>query len=116
VFNGGATMLLAEGADSLNLSGLTLDGGNIPLPDRRGLVHCRAGRDVRINDCEITGSGGNGIWLEQISGEISGNIIAKTATTAIVSFDSLGLIVARNTIIGTNDNGIEILRTAIGDD
>ena len=34
----------------------------------------------------------------------------------IVSFDALGLIVARNTILGTNDNGIEILRTAIGDD
>src|ERR1700730_7472833 len=116
VFNGGATLLLAEGADSLTLSGITLDGGNIPLPDRRGLVHCLAGRDVRINDCEITGSGGNGIWLEQVSGDISGNIITKTATTAIVSFDALGLIVARNTIAGTNDNGIEILRTAIGDD
>ena len=34
----------------------------------------------------------------------------------MVSFDALGLIVSRNTIIGTNDNGIEILRTAIGDD
>ena len=116
VFNGGATMLLAEGADGLGLSGITLDGGGIPLPDRRGLIHCLAGRDVRINDCAITGSGGNGIWLEQVSGDISGNIITKTATTAIVSFDALGLIVARNTITGTNDNGIEILRTAIGDD
>jgi uncharacterized secreted repeat protein (TIGR03808 family) len=116
VFSGGATMLLAEGADGLGLSGITLDGRGIPLPDRRGLVHCLAGRDVRINDCEITASGGNGIWLEQVSGDISGNIITRTATTAIVSFDALGLIVARNTITGTNDNGIEILRTAIGDD
>jgi uncharacterized secreted repeat protein (TIGR03808 family) len=116
VFSGGATMLLAEGADRLGLSGITLDGGGIRLPDRRGLIHCLAGRDVRINDCEITGSGGNGIWLEQVSGEISGNIVTRTATTAIVSFDAQGLIVARNTITGTNDNGIEILRTAIGDD
>jgi uncharacterized secreted repeat protein (TIGR03808 family) len=116
LFNGGTTMLLAEGADGLGLSGLILDGGGIPLPDRRGLIHCLAGRDVRINDCEITGSGGNGIWLEQVSGDISGNIISRTATTAIVSFDARGLIVARNTITGTNDNGIEILRTAIGDD
>jgi uncharacterized secreted repeat protein (TIGR03808 family) len=116
LFNGGTTMLLAEGADGLGLSGLILDGGGIPLPDRRGLIHCLAGRDVRINDCEITGSGGNGIWLEQVSGDISGNIISRTATTAIVTFDARGLIVARNTITGTNDNGIEILRTAIGDD
>jgi uncharacterized secreted repeat protein (TIGR03808 family) len=116
MFTGGAAMLLAEGADGLGLSGITLDGGGIPLPNRRGLIHCLAGRDVRIHDCEITGSGGNGIWLEQVSGEISGNIITKTATTAIVSFDALGLIVARNTIAGTNDNGIEILRNVIGDD
>jgi uncharacterized secreted repeat protein (TIGR03808 family) len=116
VFTGGATMLLAEGADGLGLSGITLDGGGIPLPARRGLIHCLAGRDVRINDCEITGSGGSGIWLEQVSGDISGNIIARAATTGIVSFDALGLIVARNTITDTNDNGIEILRTAIGDD
>jgi uncharacterized secreted repeat protein (TIGR03808 family) len=115
-FTGGATMLLAEGADSMGLLGLTLDGGGIPLPDRRGLIHCLAGRDVRINDCEISGSGGSGIWLEQVSGDISGNIISKTATTAIVSFDAQGLIVARNTITATRDNGIEILRTAIGDD
>jgi uncharacterized secreted repeat protein (TIGR03808 family) len=116
VFTGGPSMLLGEGADGLTLSGLTLDGGGIPLPARRGLIHCLAGRDVRIADCTILGSGGAGIWLEQISGDISGNILNDIASTAIVSFDALGLIVSRNTIKGTNDNGIEILRTAIGDD
>jgi uncharacterized secreted repeat protein (TIGR03808 family) len=116
VFNGGASMLQSEGANSIGLSGLTLDGGGIPLPTRRGLVHCLGGRDVRITDCEITASGGNGIWLEQVSGDISGNILTDIATTAVVSFDALGLIVSRNTIAGTSDNGIEILRTAIGDD
>jgi uncharacterized secreted repeat protein (TIGR03808 family) len=116
VFNGGASMLQGEGAGSVGLSGISFDGGGIPLPTRRGLVHCLGGRDVRITDCELTGSGGNGIWLEQVSGDISGNIFSNMASTAVVSFDALGLIVSRNTITGTNDNGIEILRTAIGDD
>jgi uncharacterized secreted repeat protein (TIGR03808 family) len=116
VFNGGASMLSGEGADSIGLSNITLDGGGIPLPTRRGLVHCIGGRDIRIADCEITGSGGNGIWFENVSGDVSGNIITKSAATAIVSFDAQGLLVSRNTIAGTNDNGIEILRTAIGDD
>ena len=116
VFSGGASMLQGEGANSVGLTGITFDGGGIALPERRGLVHCLGGRDVRIADCEITGSGGNGIWLEQVSGDISGNIFRKIATTAVVSFDALGLIVSRNTITDTNDNGIEILRTAIGDD
>src|SRR6195256_2113496 len=116
VFSGGASMFLSEGAGSIGLHGLTLDGGGIPLPTRRGFVHCLGGRDIRITDCEITASGGNGIWFEQVSGDISGNIFTKIATTAVVSFDARGLIVSRNTIIDTNDNGIEILRTAIGDD
>jgi uncharacterized secreted repeat protein (TIGR03808 family) len=116
VFTGGASMLLGEGANSIGLTNITLDGGSIPLPTRRGLVHCLSGRDIRITDCEITGSGGNGIWLENVSGDISGNILGNIATTAVVSFDAQGLMVSRNTILGTNDNGIEILRTAIGDD
>jgi len=116
LFTGGASMFQSEGAGSLTLSNISLDGGGIPLPARRGLVHCLGGRDIRILDCEITKSGGSGIWLEQVTGEISGNIITDTAVTAVVSFDAAGLIVSRNTIVGTSDNGIEILRAAIGDD
>ena len=74
------------------------------------------GRDIRIVDCEITGSGGSGIWLENIAGEVRGISSPSHRNTAIVSFDAQGLLVSRNTIAGTNDNGIEILRTAIGDD
>jgi uncharacterized secreted repeat protein (TIGR03808 family) len=116
VFTGGPSMFLGEGAGSVGLTNIAIDGGGIPLPARRGLVHCLGGRDIRIVDCEITGSGGCGIWFEQVSGDVSGNIITAIAATAIVSFDAAGLIVSRNTIVGTNDNGIEILRTAIGDD
>jgi uncharacterized secreted repeat protein (TIGR03808 family) len=116
VFTGGASMFSGEGAGSVGLTNLTLDGGGIKLPTRRGLVHCLQGRDIRITDCEITGSGGNGIWFENVSGDVSGNIFTGIAVTGITSFDAQGLIVARNTILGTNDNGIEILRTAIGDD
>ncbi|WP_445487202.1 TIGR03808 family TAT-translocated repetitive protein [Rhodopseudomonas sp. RCAM05734] len=115
-FNGGASLLESQGADHIGISGITFDGGSIKLPARRGLLHCLGGRDLRISDCEITGSGGNGIWLENVAGAISNNILTNIAGTAIVSFDARGLIVAQNTILGTNDNGIEILRTAIGDD
>jgi uncharacterized secreted repeat protein (TIGR03808 family) len=115
-FTGGPSMVISEGANSLGLDGLVFDGGGIALPARRGLVHCLGGRDLRIRDCEIVASGGNGIWLENVAGDISGNIISKIAVTAITSFDAQGLIVTRNTIRDTNDNGIEILRTSIGDD
>jgi uncharacterized secreted repeat protein (TIGR03808 family) len=116
VFAGGTSMFTSEGADSVGLTNLVLDGGGIRLTARRGLVHCLAGRDIRITDCEIVGSGGNAIWLETVAGDVSGNIITKTAVTAITSFDAKGLAVTRNTIRDASDNGIEILRTSIGDD
>ena len=116
VFTGGPSLLLGEGSRHVTLSGITLDGGGIGLPPRRGLVHLLGGRAVSIAGCEITNSGGNGVWIEQVSGDISGNSFTTIAATALVSFDALGLIVSRNTIIGTNDNGIEIVRSAIGDD
>jgi uncharacterized secreted repeat protein (TIGR03808 family) len=116
VFSGGASAIQSDGSDAIGLTGITFDGGNIPLPARRGLIHVLGGQDVRITDCAIANSGGIGIWLEQVAGEISGNIFTDIALTAVVSFDARGLSVSRNTITGTNDNGIEILRTAIGDD
>ena len=51
VFNGGASMLQGEGAGGIGLSGITFDGGGIPLPTRRGLIHCSGGRDIRITEC-----------------------------------------------------------------
>jgi uncharacterized secreted repeat protein (TIGR03808 family) len=109
-------MLQGEGAGGVRLANLVLDGGGIPLPARRGLVHCLDARTFGIGDCEIIRSGGNGLWLEKASGEISGNVVSLSAATAIVSLDANGLTVSRNTISGANTNGIEILRTAIGDD
>ncbi len=115
-FTGGTSLIGSEGASGITLTGLTLDGAGIKLADRRGLVHFQNGLDVRVQDCDIVGSGGYGIWFESIAGEVSGNTIRKTANTAFTSFDALGLLVAQNTIQDASDNGIEILRHAIGDD
>ncbi|MDB5619171.1 TIGR03808 family TAT-translocated repetitive protein [Tardiphaga sp.] len=115
-FTGGASQLSGEGADHIDLRGLTLDGGDIKLPNRRGLIHCTGAKDLRIRDCAIARSGFAGIWLEKVAGAVSGNMFTDIATTAIVSFDAQGLIVSQNTILGTRVNGIEILRSAIGDD
>jgi uncharacterized secreted repeat protein (TIGR03808 family) len=115
-YMGGEPLFESAGTNYLGLTGLTLDGGGIPLPQRRGLVHCLGARDLRIADCEIVGSGASGIWLEKSGGVISGNVLTNIALTGIVSFDAVGLTITQNVIIDTNNNGIEILRTSLGDD
>ncbi|QUS39233.1 TIGR03808 family TAT-translocated repetitive protein [Tardiphaga alba] len=113
---GGGPLLSGEGADYVGLSGLTLDGNYATLPPRRGLVQFTQSNEIRIDDCIIVKSGNAGIWLEQCAGAIRGNTFGDIATTAIVSFDGKGLLVAQNTISNTRSNGIEILRSALGDD
>jgi uncharacterized secreted repeat protein (TIGR03808 family) len=115
-FGGGPHLLGSERAANVSLIGLTLDGGMVKMPARRGLFYCEKGRDIRVVDCEFVNSAANGIWFEQVSGDVRGNIFRHIFSTAFVSFDAQGLIVAQNTISGTRDNGIEIIRHQFGDD
>jgi uncharacterized secreted repeat protein (TIGR03808 family) len=112
---GGPFMLTSTGSDYIRLSGLVLDGNAIPLPARNGLLHFAHGRFLRITDCEIVNAGRNGITLEGIEGEVSGNAISA-ADAAIFSLDARGLRIAGNTIRGAGNGGILVWRSAAGDD
>jgi uncharacterized secreted repeat protein (TIGR03808 family) len=115
VMAGGPSLLAATGSDNILLSGLTLDGANIPLPEGRGLVHLAQGRGLRIADCEITGAGRNAIALEAIEGDVTGNTISA-ADAAIFSLDARGLRIAGNTVRGAGNGGILVWRSTPGDD
>ena len=115
-FGGGPSLLASERAANVSLTGLTFDGGMVKMPARRGLFYCEQGRDIRVVDCEFVNSAANGIWFEQVSGDVRGNVFRNIFSTAFVSFDAQGLLVAQNTISGTRDNGIEIVRHKAGDD
>jgi uncharacterized secreted repeat protein (TIGR03808 family) len=115
VLLGGPSLLSAPAGDHVALSGLVLDGGGLPLPERRGLVHLAQGRAVRISDCEIVNSGRNGIALEAIEGDVSDNSIADT-DVALFSLDARGLRIAGNTVRGAGNGGILVWRSAPGDD
>ena len=80
VMSGGASLLSATGSDNIALRGLVFDGANIPLPEGRGLIHLAQGRALRIADCEIAGAGRNGISLEAVEGEVTGNTINAAKT------------------------------------
>jgi uncharacterized secreted repeat protein (TIGR03808 family) len=112
---GGPSMLAATGSDHISLSGLVLDGGDIPLPARQGLVHFAQGRFVHVADCEIVNAGRNGITLEAIEGEVTGNTISA-ADAAIFSLDARGLRIAGNTVRGAGNGGILVWRSTPGDD
>lgn len=115
-FAGTNAFISSQGAGNVAIADIVLDGNGIRLAQRQGLIHIVSGRDVRISGCHVIDSGGVSIWFDGVAGEISGNTIRNSLATAVVSFDAQGLIVTRNTIRGTSDNGIEILRNNVGDD
>jgi uncharacterized secreted repeat protein (TIGR03808 family) len=115
VMSGGASLLSATGSDNIALRDLVFDGANIPLPEGRGLIHLAQGRALRIADCEIAAAGRNGISLEAVDGEVTGNAISA-ADVAIFSLDARGLRIAGNTVRGAGNGGILVWRSTSGDD
>jgi uncharacterized secreted repeat protein (TIGR03808 family) len=111
-----APLLSAAGAEQITLSGLVLDGLQRRLPERHGLVHMENVRRLKIADCDMLGAGGTGIGCVSVDGEISGTLISDSADVAIHSFDARGLLIARNTIAGAGNNGIQVWRSKPGDD
>ena len=109
-------VIVARNADHILLSGITFDGSGRSLPEDAGLIQLAAGRNVAVRDCEIIGSGRNGIVLEAIEGEVTGNTITGALGAAIFSVEARGLTIARNTIRNAANNGIQVWRSQAGDD
>jgi uncharacterized secreted repeat protein (TIGR03808 family) len=115
VMSAGPAIMMASGSDHVSISGLTLDGGDIPNPQRRGLIHLSQCRSVRVTDCELINAGSNGITLEAIEGEVTGNTVSA-ADNAIFSLDARALKISGNTVRGAGNGGILVWRTTPGDD
>jgi uncharacterized secreted repeat protein (TIGR03808 family) len=116
VLANGPSLLAAAGADQVTLSGLVLDGGRRPLPERRGVVQFENCASLKIVDCEIKDAGGNGIVLVASGGEITATTIIGAGDVAFHSLDARGLVLARNTINGAGNNAIQVWRSEKGDD
>ena len=116
IFTGGSALLAARAADHVTLAGLTLDGGGRPPPENSALVDFMQCNDLRMTECEVTGSGRCGIRLEGVQGTVSGNTVAKTADVAIYSLDARGLTIQNNNVRGAGNGGILVHRSTKGDD
>ncbi|MEI8144372.1 MAG: TIGR03808 family TAT-translocated repetitive protein [Alphaproteobacteria bacterium] len=115
-FQGGAHCLVSSRADQISIENIVIDGGGRPLGERRGLITLSQGRNVRVENCEITGSTRNGLVLEGIEGVVEANTISTAGEAGILALDSRNLMISRNTIRGIANNGILVWRSAPGDD
>jgi uncharacterized secreted repeat protein (TIGR03808 family) len=112
----GPSLVYATGADHVTLSGLVLDGGGRSLPERRGLVQLENCAAMRVTDCEIRNCAGSGLVCTGVGGEVTGTAFTNISDVAIHVLDSAGLVIARNAIDRAGNNGIQVWRSASGDD
>jgi len=112
----GASLLSGVAADHVTLCGLVLNGAGTPLPERRGLLQLENCHALKVVDCEIRGSGQNGLVCIASSGEVTETTFTDVADAAIHVLDCIGLVIARNHVGSAGNNGIQVWRSALGDD
>lgn len=107
-FTRGASLLSADGGDSVTLSGLTCDGNQWKLPQNRGLINFAGTRALRITDCIVNAAGGNGIAVVNGDGSLSGNTITGVSDNALYCVDNNGLLITANVIRTAGNGGVRV--------
>ncbi len=111
-----APLFAGNGAANIDLTGLVIDGAKLKPAEGRALVHVADATDIRITDCTIVNAGRNAISLERCSGAVTGCAIEDAGDGALFAIDSTGLRIAGNVIRRSGNNGIQVWRSAFGDD
>jgi uncharacterized secreted repeat protein (TIGR03808 family) len=117
VYGGQGHLFLADQAERIELSGLVIDGANSWLSDQaQGLLDLRNVPHVAIDNCEVVGSGKNGIALERCGGRIERTTIAGAADAGIYAVESGRLAISGNTVSDCANGGILVHRWQAADD
>jgi uncharacterized secreted repeat protein (TIGR03808 family) len=109
-------MLLARRIKRAALSGLLLDGLDIRLGQRNGLLVAEEVLDLDIRDCEFANAGSIGLTLQRTAGRVTANRFRGMRESALFSLDSRGLSIEQNQVEDCGNNGIQIWRSQPGDD
>jgi uncharacterized secreted repeat protein (TIGR03808 family) len=117
VYGGDGHLMLAEEAGHIELSGLLLDGANRWIGDHaQGLLDLRRVGHLVVENCQVIGSGKNGIALERVAGRIDRSTISGAADAGIYSVEAVRLDIAGNSISDCANGGILVHRWQIADD
>jgi uncharacterized secreted repeat protein (TIGR03808 family) len=115
VHAGQGAMLVGREAKRVSLTGLVFDGRKRAMAGREGLVALED-VDLTMVDCAVLDVAGVGLSLARANGRISQSRFAGIADTALVSLDANGLAISDNVLEGCGNNGIQVWRSAKGDD
>lgn len=112
----GGPILIARNLARASLSGLVLDGLDIPSPQRSALLEADTVGDIAISELAFANAGSVGLTLNRCGGRIAASSFRKMRDSALFSLDSRGLSIEQNEVEECGNNGIQIWRSEAGDD
>ncbi len=117
-YAGGEHFIYGENADHIELDGLKLDGGLLPVKDyaeaNLGIVNTK---HLSIQNCQITNASKSGIETSKSAGRISKNKIDTAVGTAgIVGQSNTGMMISDNVVSECANAGILVYRRDVGED
>ena len=117
IYGGDGHLMVAEDAEHIEIDGIVFDGANRWLRDDvQGLLDFRRVRHAVIDNCQIVGSGRNGIAFERVAGRIERTEIAGAADAGIYSVEAAGLQITGNIVSDCANGGILVHRWQAADD
>ncbi|MBS7698426.1 MULTISPECIES: TIGR03808 family TAT-translocated repetitive protein [unclassified Chelatococcus] len=111
-----APIMLADGIRRGSLLNLMFDGMGQPLPQGRGLVEINGTPQFIVEACSFTNSAQIGLVLRGSGGRVDTTSFTGMGSSALFSLDATGLSAVDNTIRTCSNNGIQIWRSAAGED
>ena len=109
-------LLVARRIKRAAISGIVLDGLDIKLGQRGGLLNIEEVLDFALSDCEFANAGSVGLTLNRTAGRIERNRFRSMRESALFSLDSRGLSIEANTVEDCGNNGIQLWRSQAGDE
>lgn len=115
---GGGPLISASHGDEIGLADLVFDGDHalMDLGAIAGLVTFADCRNIDVRRVAVHNSTGHGILLTRCSGRVHACRISHVLHAAIHSLDATGLEIASNDVADCGNNGIQVWRSAVGED
>lgn len=109
-------MLLARRIRRCAIEGLGLDGLDIRVAQRTGLVAFEEVLEAAVTGCDFANAGAIGLMLTRSAARIDRNRFRSLRESALFSLDSRGLSIEQNHVQDCGNNGIQLWRSQPGDD
>jgi uncharacterized secreted repeat protein (TIGR03808 family) len=117
IFGGGRFMISGEGAEIIDLAGLTIDGAGLPVDEAiPGILYLAECGSVSIDKCTLANSSVAGLALDRSAGRIARTTVRAAEHAGMRIIEARGMSIVDNIVDDCGNGGILVWRWSEGED